>query len=64
VVRSFDKDGFIKIEVPSGMDGRLWKLTGIRGGNFPLFSVPPYFVANPADLLLPREVVEADRTKK
>ncbi len=64
VVRSFDKDGFFKIEVPVGLDGRLWRVSGIRGGNLPLFSVPPYFAASPADLLLPREVVEADRAKK
>ena len=59
-VKNFDKDGYVKIEVPKGMDGRLWKVKDLRGGNFLLLTVPPYFAPSPRDLLLPREVVEGE----
>jgi hypothetical protein len=62
-VKNFDKDGYVKIDVPAGMDGRLWKVKDIRGGNFVLLTVPPYFAPSPRDLLLPREVVEAAKKK-
>lgn len=57
-VKRFDHDGYVKIDVPEGMDGRLWKVNQLRGGNFLLLTVPPYFAPSPRDLLLPREVVE------
>lgn len=57
-VKNFDHDGYVKIDVPEGMDGRLWKVQQLRGGNFSLMTVPPYFAPSPRDLLLPREVVE------
>ncbi len=60
VAASFDRNGYVQVEVPSGMDGRLWKLENMRGGNFLLLTVPPYFAASPESLLLPREVVEAE----
>lgn len=60
-VKSFNNGGYMKIDVPKGMDGHLWKLANLRGGSFQLFTVPPYFAASTRDLLLPREVVEKDR---
>jgi sialate O-acetylesterase len=59
-VKNFDKDGYLKIKVPEGMDGHLWKVKDLRGGNFQLLTVPPYFAPSPHDLLLPREVVEGE----
>lgn len=63
VAESFQKPGYVKIEVPEGMDGRLWKVDDLRGGDFLLLTVPPYFATEPDKLLLPREVVEADQPK-
>lgn len=60
-VMRFNKNGYVKVDVPKGMDGRLWKIRDMRGGNFLLLTVPPYFAASPKDLLLPREMVEADK---
>jgi len=57
-VKRFDHDGYVKVKVPEGMDGRLWKVQQLRGGSFSLMTVPPYFAPSPRDLLLPREVVE------
>ncbi|MEI6168913.1 MAG: DUF4838 domain-containing protein [bacterium] len=60
-VKNFDNAGYVKIDVPQGMDGHLWKVKDLRGGHFLLLTVPPYFAPSPRDLLLPREVVEAGR---
>lgn len=64
VAKKFDNDGYVKIDVPEGMDGRLWKINDIRGGDFLLLTVPPYFAASPGGLLLPREVVEREQGGK
>lgn len=50
---------FYSVTVPKEQDGKLWR---IRYGRGPvrLLTVPPYFAHNAEELLLPREVVEAD----
>jgi len=55
-----DNDPLIRVEVPEGMDGRLWKISQWRGAPFRLLTAPAYLAASPKDLLLPREVVNAD----
>jgi hypothetical protein len=62
-VKNFDKDGYVKIDVPEGMDGHLWKVKDLRGSNFLLLTVPPYFAPSPKDLLLPLEVVESEKKR-
>lgn len=58
---SSQKD-FFSIPVPSGMDGRLWRLNGqTYEGAFMLMTVPPYMARAADELLLPREVVQRDR---
>ncbi|MDB6155358.1 MAG: hypothetical protein JWL90_3811 [Chthoniobacteraceae bacterium] len=52
-------DGFFKVEVPPGMDGALWKLETNVGQRL-LMTVPPYLARSGDELLLPREVIEAD----
>jgi hypothetical protein len=51
---------FYSVPVPEGLDGKLWE---IRYGRGPirLLTVPPCYARNPGELLLPREVVEADK---
>lgn len=60
-VMMFDgkKAGFYGIKVPPGQDGTIWKFhknTGVKR----LVNIPPCLAVDPAGLLLPREVVEAD----
>ena len=56
-------DGFFKIEVPPGADGALWKFEHCLGQRL-LMTVPPYLARSGEELLLPREVVEADTPRK
>lgn len=54
--------GHFSVDVPEGQDGRLWFARTWRGrGELRLMTVPPYLARTPEELLLPREVVEADR---
>ena len=53
--------GFHTIDVPEGQDGRLWRLSSTRAA-WLFLNVPPYVARRPFELLLPREVVEADTT--
>lgn len=53
------RSGFCAVKVPDGQDGAIWKFhrcTGVKR----LVTVPPYLAGNAGELLLPREVVEAD----
>ena len=53
------RGGFCGVEVPEGQDGAVWRFhrsTGVKR----LVTVPPCLAANAGELLLPREVVEAD----
>ena len=52
--------GFYRVPVPSGEDGKLWRIRYMRGPLI-LLTVPSNFAATPQELLLPREVVERDR---
>ena len=52
------EDGFFKVEVPVGADAALWKPEPSVGQR--LMTVPPYLARTGEELLLPREVVDAD----
>ncbi len=52
--------GHFNVPVPEGQDGRLWQFENCAGSRM-LMTVPPYLARNEKELLLPREVVEADR---
>ena len=53
------EDGFFKVEVPPGADGALWKFEHTLGQRL-LMTVPPCLARSGEELLLPREVVEAN----
>jgi len=60
VVHKFvDKAGYFDIPVADGQDGKLWKMENTSGQRA-LMTVPPYFARSADELLLPKEVVEAD----
>lgn len=52
-------DGWFKVAVPPGQDGKLWTFVDSQGQRL-LMTVPPFLARSGAELLLPREVVEAD----
>ncbi len=53
--------GYFSAEVPEGQDGKLWFVRTWRGrGEMRLMTVPPQMARSPEELLLPKEVVEAD----
>jgi hypothetical protein len=53
------EDGWFKVPVPAGQDGRLWKFENSQGQRL-LMTVPPYLACRAEELLLPVEVVDAD----
>ena len=53
------EEGWFCIEVPEGMDGKLWKFQDNNGQRL-LMTVPPYLARSGKELLLPEEVVEKD----
>lgn len=53
--------GFISLPVPEGQDGAYWRFEGMVGARLQLLTVPPYLAPSPAQMLLPKEVVEADQ---
>jgi len=55
-----DKPGHFSVPVPSGQDGRLWRFEATRGNRL-LLTVPPCLAETADELLLPKEVVEADK---
>lgn len=55
-------DGWFSVPVPDGQDGKIWKFQNTQGVRF-LMTVPPYFARTAEQLLLPKEVVEADSEK-
>ena len=57
-----ERAGYFSVPVPEGQDGRLWKLEN-AGGQKLLMTVPPYLARSEKELLLPREVVTADRPR-
>ncbi len=54
------KNSYFSIPVEAGQDGKLWMFESI-GGQIGLMTVPPYLARSADELLLPREVVEANR---
>ena len=54
-----DNPGFWSVPVAPGQDGKVWTLSSVTG-TVKLMTVPPYIARSAAELLLPREVVEAD----
>ncbi len=61
--RSLAPPAYFSVPVPEEQSGRFWKLSGGAGHHSRriLLTVPPFLARTPAELLLPREVVEADR---
>lgn len=53
------KPDYYGIKVPEGRDGKLWKFHQCTGKKR-LMTVPPCLASNARELLLPREVIEAD----
>lgn len=53
------EEGWFQAPVPEGQDGRLWKFESSQGQRL-LMTVPPYLARSAEELLLPRDVVEAD----
>lgn len=59
VLRFAKGEDYFHLLVPAGQSGRLWRLRH-WSGQVQLMTVPPYLARRPHELLLPREVVEAD----
>ena len=53
------EEGWFKVPVPEGADGKLWTFKDSQGQRL-LMTVPPCLARNGQELLLPAEVVEAD----
>jgi hypothetical protein len=49
------------IPVPPGQDGKVWKIN--RAARVLLMTVPPFLARSAEELLVPREVVEADAAR-
>jgi len=62
VVRDVDINGdWISIPVPTGMDGKLWRLHNPVLGLFWFNNIPNYLAASPDALMVPREVAVRDK---
>ena len=53
------EEGWFKVPVPDGQDGKLWKFQNSEGQRL-LMTVPPYLARSAEELLLPVEVIDAD----
>lgn len=51
--------GYFSVPAPEGRNGQLWRVDRAQG-RLILMTVPPYLARSEKELLLPREVVEAD----
>ncbi|WP_146166034.1 hypothetical protein [Nitrosovibrio sp. Nv4] len=51
---------YFSYPVPDGMDGKIWKLEQCANNCY-LMTVPPEIARHPRELLLPKEVVKADK---
>ena len=56
------EEGWFQVPVPAGQDGKLWKFEDAVGQRL-LMTVPPYLARSAGELLLPAEVVAADKKK-
>jgi len=54
------KVGYVSLPIEEGMDGKFWRFYGMVGGRITLLTVPPFMAPSARELMLPREVVEAD----
>lgn len=54
--------GYWSLPIPPNQDGKLWYMR-VNAGDRYWMTIPPYFARTPEELLLPREVVEADKPK-
>lgn len=54
------EEGWFKVPVPEGQDGKLWKFENSQGQRL-LMTVPPYMARTSEELLLPEEVIKADK---
>ena len=57
-----DAPGYFNVSVPAGYDAKLWRFSHGNGRRL-LMTVPPYLARHAKELLLPREVVERDRSR-
>jgi len=57
------EEGWFQASVGEGQDGKLWKFEKIQGQRL-LMTVPPFLARKAEELLLPEEVIEADRAGK
>lgn len=53
------EEGWFKVPVAAGQDGKLWKFNNSQGQRL-LMTVPPYLARSADELLLPEEVLERD----
>ena len=51
-----DNGKIVRVEVPSGMDGKPWSIDRFSARQFWLMNAPNYFSASPSSLLVPKEV--------
>jgi hypothetical protein len=56
------RPGYFRLAVPPGQDGKPWLFANTAGRRL-LMTVPPCLARTPRELLLPAEVVEADRRR-
>lgn len=56
------EDGWFKVPVGEGQDGKLWKFENTHGQRL-LMTVPAYLARSAEELMLPIEVLEADSKK-
>jgi len=54
------KAGYFSVPVPAGQDGKVWTFASTAGKRL-LMTVPPCLARSPQELLLPAEVVKADK---
>ena len=53
--RGSEVSDVVPIELPSGQDGKIWRIWGEHPGSYEMLNVPPYVAASPDELLKPRE---------
>jgi len=56
------EEGWFCIEVPEGLDGKVWKFQDNNGQRL-LMTVPPHLSRSAQEMLLPEEVVERDKVQ-
>ena len=64
-IKEIDADDvFVSIDVPEGLDGKVWSIRYLALGQLWFFNIPSYLAASPDALLLPFEIVEKDNLRK